>query len=536
MTVVSVSHRCADAVKVGRPKTLDEARTLVATFPKVKAVGVGHSWWKEQFCAGEDSNAVNVVMTELSEVLDVINNPPDPAKWKNTPIPSNFPIKVNEDAATVTVAGGVPQRVVLDYLAEYRYWKQPNGWTLPSYAWFIDQTMAGAVATGTHGSSLRHGSLSSQAISIKLMTANSTIIEITPVKDPHLWKAAGVSVGRLGIITEITFKIVPQRAVKRDLQDISYNEFAAQIKLVEDAYNQARAKNDVDGMKFALSQIDETQAFINYPVSTVWRTDYTWFDKEPLGVILNLDQTPSVQAMDGPAYNQIEKAPVGANRLLTVNTRYWANFYATFLRGYVNPGTFEARRAYLSQTESTTRTATMAPYNQLEVAIPISKAGSCLMEVGSIVYGPENLWDGFRTPCLVRFTSEEEFYISNSNEEPHMWINMEDHISLSSGQPNYKWDRVVELFRERCDARLHWGKYGWQKFGACFDGAKEYKENWCHFGCAVQQLDPAGKFASISNVWNWNATMNGQQVPFDACCTSQGFKTEECACTPTPSC
>jgi hypothetical protein len=32
-------------------------------------VGVGHSWWKEQFCAGDNSSAINIVMTELEDTL-----------------------------------------------------------------------------------------------------------------------------------------------------------------------------------------------------------------------------------------------------------------------------------------------------------------------------------------------------------------------------------------------------------------------------------------------------------------------------------
>ncbi len=36
------------------------------------------------------------------------------------------------------------------------------GWTLPSFSWYIDQTVAGAVATATHGSSMKYGSISGQ--------------------------------------------------------------------------------------------------------------------------------------------------------------------------------------------------------------------------------------------------------------------------------------------------------------------------------------------------------------------------------------
>ena len=46
----------------------------------------------------------------------------------------------------------------------------------------------------------------------------------------------------------------------------------------------------------------------------------------------------------------------------------------------------------------------------------------------------------------------------------------------------------MRIFRQDCGARLHWGKAGWPQWGACFDGAREYPDTWCHFGCAVQVL------------------------------------------------
>ena len=62
----------------------------------------------------------------------------------------------------------------------------------------------------------------------------------------------------------------------------------------------------------------------------------------------------------------------------------------------------------------------------------------------------------------------------------------QDYLSRSSGVPNDKFHKVVSLFRERCGARLHWGKAGWPEHAKCFDGGKEYPNTWGHFGCAVQ--------------------------------------------------
>jgi len=39
----------------------------------------------------------------------------------------------------------------------------PLGYSIPAFPWYIDQTIGGAVATGSHGSTLRFGSVSSQA-------------------------------------------------------------------------------------------------------------------------------------------------------------------------------------------------------------------------------------------------------------------------------------------------------------------------------------------------------------------------------------
>lgn len=60
--------------------------------------------------------------------------------------------------------------------------------------------------------------LTVQLRGLKLVLANGTLLELSPRKDPHLWLAAGVGVGRLGVITEVTLRIKPQQAVRRSLQ------------------------------------------------------------------------------------------------------------------------------------------------------------------------------------------------------------------------------------------------------------------------------------------------------------------------------
>ena len=89
-------------------------------------------------------------------------------------------------------------------------------------------------------------------------------------------------------------------------------------------------------------------------------------------------------------------------------------------------------------------------------------------------------------------------------------------------------------------ARLHWGKAGHAEHAPCFDGAAEYGDAWCDFGCAVQALDPGSKFESEAgtDVWQWHARTRGSNVVprFADCCTGAGLDRARCECARRPAC
>ena len=57
-----------------------------------------------------------------------------------------------------------------------------------------------------------------------------------------------------------------------------------------------------------------------------------------------------------------------------------------------------------------------------------------------------------------------------------------------------------------------------------------------HSSSCAQELDPGGKFRSMSNVWQWRATRAGADVPFAACCTPSGFDSVGCVCAGRAGC
>jgi len=70
------------------------------------------------------------------------------------------------------------------------------------------QSLAGAVATGTHGSGPELGNFSSMVTDARLIAANGDAIECAPEKNPEIFKAVQLSLGALGIVSQIRLQLV----------------------------------------------------------------------------------------------------------------------------------------------------------------------------------------------------------------------------------------------------------------------------------------------------------------------------------------
>jgi FAD/FMN-containing dehydrogenase len=560
---------------IGRPKTIRDIQDIVRTFPSVRAVGVGHSWTSEMMCPlsdhddDHDATSFPVVLTttELRSIEPYLGLGPSP---EETERPAMVVVEESDGNNSVEVDAGITQRTLLDFLSRYRSVAFPGGLTLPAFSWFIDQTMGGAVATGTHGSSLSHGSLSQQIVALEMVTADGNVQWYTPEKHPHLFSALRVSVGRLGVITRLRINVSAQQPVDRRLQEMTFEEFVDQIEAVQEAYRDAVKAGSLPAVLQALASLDETQVMWAVPLERVWRSDFTRLDKEPPFAVLMSpssdfspedllasmlfknesaqDEASATEAGPDTVYREIPQTAVSPNRAFGpngANPRLISTFIQRSLNPVLAPGVYARTDAYLSMTEAASRTSSSGtPYDQYEFAVPLEIAASCLRRVGSRIYGPDALYRGFRTPGLIRFVSQEDGYLSLSGSGPVMYVNLEDYGKWNGDDASSAYFlTALRVIEDECGATWHWGKAGWQREGQgglndCFDGQADFGDKWCHFGCAVQTLDPHGKFDNASGIWRWSATSitDGTEVEdLATCCDDDtGFLVDQCSCAPAP--
>ena len=547
-------HECNDDRLVGRPRTEAEMAEMVRRAEKVKGLGVGHSWFKESFCPseGSDKQGIGIVTTEMLDVRVPIPiaefrhdfyNPLDEGIAYAPEFPPSYPIWVDEEARAVTVAAGVTQRTLLDYLSTFKGPRDLNrgrGWILPAQSWFIDQTIGGAVATNTHGSSLRYGSLSNSVLEYRLLLANGTAVEVSEQSNPHLMRALRTNVGRLGIITQLTMRIVPQRPIRRTTETLEWDDYIGRLKAIQADYNGAMAANNDVAAARALKPLEDTQIQWHSPLGTVW-----WAQYEQVGEVGGYVRPKTGEANLEILERVHDQVPFGgtppsALMATITSSTYWANWFQNIIRPNFRTGVYPNRRAHVSLTDQQNRYHVINPYDQYELAVPVASMADCLERVGEAVYGPDRLYSGSRTPFLTRFVKEEDGYLSYTHGGPRVFVNMEEFVQYSTGRRNRGFQEIIRLFKDlpECSGRLHFGKAGWPEHGECWDGAQEYPETWCDFGCAAYELDPTAKFSSEWDGWIFRADVGGgggtvdllTQGGWNACCTAEGFRHGQCQC------
>ncbi|MGJ8687065.1 MAG: D-arabinono-1,4-lactone oxidase [Spongiibacteraceae bacterium] len=89
------------------------------------------------------------------------------------------------------------------------------GQAMPNLPDVDEQTMAGAMSTGTHGTGVDFGAMHSYLEGLRLVTPTGQIIDCSRSEHPEIFDAARVSIGSLGVITRYTVRNEKPYKLKR---------------------------------------------------------------------------------------------------------------------------------------------------------------------------------------------------------------------------------------------------------------------------------------------------------------------------------
>lgn len=155
---------------VHRPASLDELRRLVASSERIRALGTAHSFSR--------------IADTTGDLVRVDGLPGD--------------VEIDRERSTATVPAGRRYADVAVAL-------ERAGYALANMASLPQISVAGACATGTHGSGHTLPSLAGAVAGLRLVGPDGGIVDIRRDTDP----GAIVALGALGVVTSVTLDIEP---------------------------------------------------------------------------------------------------------------------------------------------------------------------------------------------------------------------------------------------------------------------------------------------------------------------------------------
>ena len=187
-----------------QPETVEDVVQVVNQARDLKTVvrtqGAEHSHSWSQFTLTNDT-LVNLDKLDKALIADVLN-------------------------MRFTVQAGVRLKDLTTMLAK-------DGLGMANLGSIREQSLAGAISTGTHGTGVRLGNLATQIESLKLVDGTGQVRTVTGAE----LRAARVSVGALGIIVEVTVRCVKN-------YDLEFNAYWCRFEDVIEKIDTLNAEND----------------------------------------------------------------------------------------------------------------------------------------------------------------------------------------------------------------------------------------------------------------------------------------------------
>ena len=348
---------------------------------------------------------------------------------------------VDAERNTVTVPGGTRLKSLGRQLHERGVAQENLG--------DIDvQSIAGAISTGTHGTGVCYGSLSTQVEGITLITASGEVLECSAEQNAEIFKAAQVSLGALGIIARVKLRVVPARRL----------HYIGQRKKLSDC----------------LANLEPYRQENNH-------FEFFWFP------YTDLVQAKFINETDAPVSG--DNLWGAFNKIVLENGVYWLLCEACrLIPGFCKSACAISGQAIANVDETNYShrlfaTPRMVRFNEMEYNIPMEHTNNVIAEIQQCI---EKHQFAVNFPVECRFVHADDIWLSPSYQRASAYIA----VHMYRGMPYREYFYYIEEIFKRYQGRPHWGKLHTR---TCAELAELYP-CWDDFQRVRVSLDPQGVF------------------------------------------
>ncbi len=414
--------RCVEAhpQRIAHPASTTEVSGLVreaaAAGLKIKAVGASHS-----FTAIAATDGIQVKLDRMNRLL-------------------------SHDAATdrVRVQAGMSLHDLNPRLQDLRL-------ALPNLGDVDPQSVAGAVSTGTHGTGGKLFGIARTVVGVQLVTGDGEVLEID---ERHEWFGASrVTLGALGIITELTLQCVPAFLL--------------------------HAREEPMALAQVLGRAEEFAADNDH-------FEFYWFPHTEKALIKRNNRVPA-----GTRRRPVGRFKHWLDDDFLSNTVFGGlNRVVARKRGWIPrvnnvAASMLSAREYVDDSYNVFVSERTVRFRESEFAVPREALNDVLAELkGWFDAGHENI----SFPIEVRFTAADDIWMSTGHDRDNCYIAV--HQYVRSDYESY-FSAAQDIFIAH-EGRPHWGKIHTL-------GASYFAERYSRFNDFVSvrdQLDPARTFSN----------------------------------------
>ena len=407
-------------VEIARPGSPDEVASIVARAAaeglRVKAVGAGHS-----FTAAAMTDGILVSLDDVRRVESI-----------------------DADANRITVGAGMR-------LKELNKVLDKAGLAMPNLGDIAYQSIAGAVATATHGTGAKLGNLATTIVGMELVDGAGDRVWCDETVRPDLLRVARVGVGALGIVTRVTLQCVPAF-------DLHAVETIEVLDDVLDGFADNWATND----HFELFWMPGARR------CQVKRNNRTTLDRRPQ-----------------PKLSYLRDKIVAENLAFGVVTKVGGRFPSLAPRVANLVTSSVSGRDLIDAGYKIFASPRWVKFYEMEYGIPRDALPTALRRVRDFVkFASEPIF----FPIEVRVSAADDIPLSTAHDRDSAWIAA--HVHKGGSYETYF--QGVEKIMNDYEGRPHWGKLHFQDHRTL---QPRYAE-WDAFQAARAELDPTGRFAN----------------------------------------